>query len=87
MAQAIQRIKAMPIDERSYYYTVEPEKNHMLRAKNQVLQVISGLAWVAHNGQDFILKPGDAITLFKGGDGVVMVSGLFKKPVQYTLGE
>jgi len=85
MAQAIQSIKRMPIDQHKPYYTIQPRKNHVLKAKNQVLQVISGIAWVSVKGQDFVLKPGEAVTLAKGGDAVVAVSGLFGKSVQYTL--
>lgn len=85
MAQAIQRIQAMPIDKQSLYYTVEPKESHAIRAKNQVLQVISGVAWVSCGGEDFILNTGDAITLFPHGDLVAMVSGLLDKPMQYTL--
>lgn len=85
MAQAISRIKSMPLDTHTPYYTLKPRKNHVIRAKNQVLQVISGLAWISHNGEDFILKAGDTICLTRGGDVVVMVSGLFGKSVQYTL--
>ena len=76
MAQAISRIKSMPIDTHTPYYTLKPRQNHVIRANNQVLQVLSGLAWISQNGEDFILK---------GGDAVIMVSGLFGKPVQYTL--
>lgn len=85
MAQAIKRIQSMPIDKHTPYYTIKPRQNHVIRAKNQVLQVISGLAWISQNGEDFILKKGDAITLTKGGDAIIMVSGLFGKSVQYTL--
>lgn len=85
MAQAIQSIKLMPIDHLKPYYTIQPRKNHVLKAQNQVLQVVSGTAWVSVNGQDFVLKSGEAVTLEKGGDAVVAVSGLFGKPVQYTL--
>ena len=85
MAQAIQYIKAMPIDNHTPYYTVKPRQNHVLKANNQVLQVISGTAWVSNNQQDFVLKSGEAITLEKGGDAVVAVSGLFGKPVRYTV--
>ena len=85
MAQAIKQINVLPIDIHSPYYTVKARQNHVLKANNQVLQVISGTAWVSNNQQDFILKSGEAITLCKGGDAVVAVSGLFGKPVQYTL--
>lgn len=85
MAQAIQSIKLMPIDQHKPYYTIQPRKNHVLKAKNQVLQVIAGTAWVSLNGQDLVLKRGEAVTLEKGGDAIVAVSGLFGKPVQYTL--
>ena len=85
MAQAVSRIKSMPLDNHTPYYTIKPRQNHVIRARNQVLQVISGLAWISHNGDDLILKKGDTVTLTKGGDAVIMVSGLFGKPVQYTL--
>jgi len=85
MEQALPRIKAFTIDNHTPYYTVKPRQNHVIKANNQVLQVISGLAWVSNTGEDFVVKPGEAITLFKGGDTVVTVSGLFSKPVEYTL--
>ncbi len=85
MAQAIRHGYSMPLDKHTPYYTINPRQNHVIRAKNQVLQVISGLAWISYNGKDVILKKGEAITLTKGGDAVIMVSGLFGKPVQYTL--
>ena len=85
MEQALTRIKPLAIDNHTPYHTVKPRQNHVIRANNQVFQVISGLAWVSNKGEDFVVKPGEAITLFKGGDAVVTVSGLFSKPVQYTL--
>lgn len=87
MAQAIQHIKVLPIDTCTPYYTVAPRKNHILKAKNQVLHVISGTAWVSLNGQDHILKTGEAITLERGGDAVVAVSGMSGKSVKYTLSD
>lgn len=86
MAQ-IQRIKVLPIDNCTPYYTVQPRKNHILKAKNQVLHVISGTAWISNKGQDYTLKSGDAITLRRGGDNIVVVSGMSGKPVKYTLSE
>lgn len=35
MIQQKQLIKAMPIDEHCYYYTVKSRKNHALKAENQ----------------------------------------------------
>ena len=61
--QVSPHIKAMPIDEQDYYYTVPARENHILTAKNQVLQVISGVAWVSCVGQDYTLNAGDAMTL------------------------
>lgn len=85
MENTLTRIKALPVDNHTPYYTVKARQNHVIKAKQQVLQVISGVAWVSNKGEDFIIKPGDAITLFRGGDAVVTVSGLFGKPVKYTL--
>jgi len=87
MAQAIQRIKLLPIDTCKPYYTVQSRENHMLKAKQQVLQIIAGTAWVSNNGQDYVLKAGDAITLMCGGDNVVVVSGMRGQAVEYTLSE
>lgn len=87
ISHATHHIKAMPIDKQSYYYTVQKRENHILTAKNQVLQVISGVAWVSCGGQDYTLKSGDAITLCSHGDEVVVVSGLKGKAVCYTLKE
>ncbi|GEM_PF-2262331 len=83
--QATQRIKVYPVDNYTPYYTLQIRENHILTARNQVLQVISGAAWVSNNGQDYTLKAGEAITLKVGGDGMVVVSAMFKKPVRYTL--
>ena len=83
--QVSPRIKAMPIDDQSYYYTVPARKNHVLTAKNQVLQIISGVAWVSCGGQDYILKVGDAMTLSPQDDKVTVISGLKGKAVCYTL--
>ena len=83
--QVFPRIKAMPIDDQSYYYTVPARENHVLTAKNQVIQVISGIGWVSCGGQDYILKVGDAMTLSPQGDKVTVISGLKGKAVRYTL--
>lgn len=85
MQQTLKRTKLMAVDNCSPYFTLKPRQNHVIRANNQVLQVISGLAWVSNNGEDIIVKAGEAITLMKGSDAVVTVSGLFKKSVKYIL--
>jgi hypothetical protein len=85
MAQAIERKVTLPISQIEPYYTLEPEQNHVVRAREQVLQVISGVAWVSNNGEDMVLHTGEAITLQRGGDHVAVISGLFGKPVRYSL--
>ena len=87
MENTLGRIKALAVDNHTPYYTVKPGQNHVIKANHQVLHVISGLAWVSNKGEDFVVKAGEAITLFRGGDAVVTVSGLFRKAVKYTLSE
>ena len=55
MAEAIKRIVPMKLEAYEPYYTVNPRQNHMIKANFQVLQVISGVAWVSNNGEDFVL--------------------------------
>ena len=86
MAQAtIERKVTLPISQIEPYYIIERAQNHVVRAREQVLQVISGVAWVSNNGDDIVLHAGEAITLQRGGDHVAVISGLFDQPVRYSL--
>jgi hypothetical protein len=85
MAQAIERKTTLPISKIEPYYTLSTGQNHVVRAREQVLQVLSGVAWVSNNGDDFVLRSGEAITLERGGDHVAVISSLFNKPVRYSL--
>lgn len=85
MAQAIHRVIPMALEENEPYFTVKTQQNHIIKAQFQVLQVVSGVAWVSNLGEDYVLKVGDAITLMPGGDHVAVVSGLYNKPMRYTL--
>ena len=85
MAQAIERKATLPISKIEPYYTLSTGQNHVVRAREQVLQVISGVAWVSNNGEDFVLRTGEAITLERGGDHVAVISSLFNKSVRYSL--
>jgi quercetin dioxygenase-like cupin family protein len=85
MAQVLNRVMPMALEQTEPYFTLKPQQNHVIKAQLQVLQVVSGIAWVSNLGEDYILKVGDAITLMPGGDHVAVVSGLFNKPMRYTL--
>lgn len=85
MAQVLNRVVPMPVEQSEPYYTVKPQQNHVIKAQFQVLQVVSGIAWVSNLGEDYILKVGEAITLMPGGDHVAVVSGLYNKPMRYSL--
>jgi hypothetical protein len=80
-----QRIRPMSIEAGAPYYTVKARDVHTLTAKNQVIQVLSGNAWISNNGEDFILGAGDTITLFPGGDRTAAISPLRGTTVTYTL--
>lgn len=85
MAQVINRVIPMALEETEPFFTLKPQQNHVIKAQYQVLQVVSGLAWVSNLGEDYILKTGEAITLMPGGDHVAVVSPLYNKSVCYTL--
>ena len=85
MAQTIERKVTLPTDQSERYYTLEIGQNHVVAVREQVLKVLSGVVWVSNNGDDMILHAGEAITLQHGGDHIAVISGLFDKPVQYSL--
>lgn len=86
MAQAtLERKISLPIDHITPYYTLKHGQNHVIKAREQVLQVIEGVAWVSNLGEDFVLTAGEAITLERGDDHVALVSSLFGKSVRYSL--
>ena len=86
MAQAtIPRVISLPINKIEPYYTLKHGQNHVIKAREQVLQVVEGVAWVSNLGEDFVLRQGEAITLQRGGDHVALVSSLFGKSVRYSL--
>jgi quercetin dioxygenase-like cupin family protein len=85
MAQVLNRVIPMALETSEPYFTLKPQQNHVIKAQYQVFQVVSGVAWVSNLGEDYVLKVGDAITLMPGGDHVAVVSGLYNKPMRYTL--
>lgn len=85
MAQLAKRIMPIPIHHSEPYYTLNKGQNHVVKAQFQTLQVVSGIAWVSNCGEDYIVKAGNAITLFPGGDDVAVITSLFNHPMQYIL--
>ena len=85
MAQAIKHEITLATNRIAVDYTLEPGQNHVVQVREQIVQVLAGAAWISNNGDDLILQPGEVITLKRGGDNLVVISGLSGKPVRYTL--
>jgi len=85
MAQLAKRIMPIPIHHSEPYYTLNKGQNHLIKAQFQTLQVLSGIAWVSNCGEDYIVKAGEAISLFPGGDNVAVITSMFNTALQYTL--
>lgn len=85
MAQLAKRVMPIPVHISEPFYTLKKGQNHVIKAQFQTIQIVSGVAWVSNCGEDYILKPGEAITLFPGGDNVAVIASLFNKAMKYSL--
>ena len=68
-------------------YTIERGQTLVLKANGQPLRVKAGVAWISCDGDDYILESGKRMTLTRGGDAWVIISGLGNAEVTIAVSE